>query len=89
MFVWPGFGDGVDCRGDFCEKIPEASPSSTMDVLLANSNTGSTSVIAYLRKSEKYCTTAGGRVECKYERSSSADTQERQELLQALELRFP
>lgn len=45
--MWQGFGDGVDCRGDFCEKKPEASLSSTVDLLLARaepfSNTGSTS----------------------------------------------
>lgn len=66
--MWQGFGDGVDCRGDFCEKKPEASPNSTMDLLLARaepfSNTGSTSVITYLRRGKKYCTSAGGREEC-------------------------
>lgn len=68
-------------RGDFCEKMPEASPSSTMNLLLAKtepfSNTGSTSVITYLRKCKRYCTTAGGREECECERNSSADAQGR------------
>lgn len=53
-FVLQGFGDGVNYRGDFCEKIPEASPSSMMDLLPAKaepfSNIGSTSVIMCLRK---------------------------------------
>lgn len=66
--MWQGYGDGVDCRGDSCEKMPEASPSSMMDLLLVKaepfSSTGSTSVITYLRKCKRYCTTAGEREEC-------------------------
>lgn len=77
--MWQGFGDGMDCRGDFSEKMPEASPSSTMELLLVKaepfSNTGSTCVITYLRKWKRYFTTAGETEECECERNSSADTQ--------------
>lgn len=75
--MWQGFGDGVDCRSDFSEKMPEASPSSTMELLLVKAepfSTGSTSVITYLRKCKRHCTTAGEKEECECERNSSADT---------------
>lgn len=81
--MWQGFVDGMDCSGVFCEKMPEASPSSTMDLLLVKAelfhNTGSTSVITYLRKCKRYCRTAREREKCGCERNSSANTQGRAE----------
>ena len=62
----------MDCRGSFCERTPEAAPmsgraSSKTNPLLVKvepiSDTGSTSVITYLRKGKKHCTTAAARRE--------------------------